>query len=102
MTTSVVERPDTSRYEIHVDGDGTAGFVTYRRDGDEIALLHTEIDPAYEGKGLGSVLARRVLDAARQQGLAVLPYCPFIRGWIARHPDYAELVPAGQRARFGL
>lgn len=102
MTTSVVERPDVDRYELHVAGDGVAGFVTYRRSPGEIAFLHTEIDPAYEGKGLGSVLARRVLDAARQQGLAVLPYCPFIRGWIARHPDYADLVPADRRAAFQL
>jgi predicted GNAT family acetyltransferase len=102
MTTSVVERPDVDRYELHVDGDGVAGFVTYRRAPGEIAFLHTEIDPAYEGKGLGSVLARRVLDAARDQGLAVLPYCPFIRGWIARHPDYVDLVPAARRAAFQL
>jgi predicted GNAT family acetyltransferase len=101
MATTVVEVPDATRYEIRVD-DTTAGFVEYHRFRDEIAFLHTEIDPAYEGKGLGSVLARHVLDAAREAHLAVLPYCPFIRGWMVRHPDYLDLVPDGQRARFGL
>jgi predicted GNAT family acetyltransferase len=42
------------------------------------------------------------LDSAREQGLAVLPFCPYIRGWVSKHPDYADLVPEGQRARFGL
>ncbi|GAA3515900.1 GNAT family N-acetyltransferase [Actinocatenispora rupis] len=101
MTSTVVDRPDTTRYEIRVD-DATAGFVEYHLFRDEIAFLHTEIDPAYEGKGLGSQLARYVLDAARERHLAVLPYCPFIRGWMTRHPEYLDLVPDGQRARFGL
>ncbi|MGH3434366.1 MAG: GNAT family N-acetyltransferase [Thermocrispum sp.] len=70
--------------------------------GTEIAFIHTEIDPKFGGKGFGSVLARSVLDAAREQGLAVLPYCPFIRCWFGKHPDYLALVPEATRAKFGL
>ncbi|HEY3501845.1 MAG TPA: GNAT family N-acetyltransferase [Actinocatenispora sp.] len=101
MATTVVDDPAATRYEISVDG-APAGFVEYHRFADEIAFLHTEIDPAYEGRGLGSLLARHALDAAREAHQAVLPYCPFIRGWMTRHPDYLDLVPDGQRARFGL
>lgn len=101
MATTVVDDPAATRYEISVDG-APAGFVEYHRFRDEIAFLHTEIDPAYEGRGLGSLLARHALDAAREGHQAVLPYCPFIRGWMTRHPDYLDLVPDGQRARFGL
>jgi predicted GNAT family acetyltransferase len=74
----------------------------YRRTGTAVAFTHTVIDPAFEGRGLGSVLARGALDAAREAGQSVLPCCPFIRGSIQRHPDYADLVPAERRAEFGL
>lgn len=101
MDTKIIDNAEADRYELYA-GDTRAGLVEYRRLADEITLLHTEIDPDFEGQGLGSVLARHVLDDARDRGLAVLPRCPFLNGWIARHPDYAELVPADQRDRFGL
>lgn len=101
MTTSVVDNPDKSRFEITDDGE-LAGFAEYYRYENELAFIHTEIDPAFGGRGLGSVLARAALDAAREQGVAVLPYCPFIRGWLGKHPDYVDLVPEAQRARFDL
>ncbi|MEV0523842.1 GNAT family N-acetyltransferase [Streptomyces sp. NPDC050439] len=101
MESRVANNPDRSRFEVF-DGDELAGFAEYHRYQDEIAFIHTEIDPRFEGRGLGGVLARAALGAAREQGLGVLPFCPFIRGWIGKHPDYADLVPQGKRARFGL
>jgi predicted GNAT family acetyltransferase len=89
------------RYEIVVD-DAVAGFVTYRDRGDERALLHTEVDRAFEGRGLASRLIRAALEDARSRGLAVLPHCPFVRSFIGKHPEYVDLVPASQRDRFGL
>ena len=89
------------RYEIAVDGE-PAGFVTYRDRGRERALIHTEIDAAFEGRGLASRLIRAVLDDARGRGLAVLPHCPFVRSFIGKHPEYADLVPEPQRERFGI
>lgn len=101
MQTTVVDRPERDRFEILADGE-VAGFAAYRLAEGEMRLTHTEIDDAFEGKGLGSVLARHALDAARDRGLAVLPDCPFIKNWIARHADYTDLVPAGARGRYGL
>ena len=101
METRVVDAPERARFEIFADGR-LAGFAEYNRSERQIEFTHTEIDPAFEGKGLGSILARAALDAAREAKLAVLPYCPFIKGWIAKHPDYADLVPEGRRAHFGL
>ncbi|MFD7516115.1 GNAT family N-acetyltransferase [Streptomyces niveus] len=101
MESRVADNPGRSRYEVF-DGDELAGFTEYHRYRDEIAFIHTEIDPRFAGRGLGGVLARGALGAAREQGLAVLPFCPFIRGWIGKHPDYADLVPQEQRAQFGL
>jgi predicted GNAT family acetyltransferase len=96
----VVDNPERGRFEIY-DGDEVAGFAEYHLHGTEIAFLHTEVANSFEGHGLGGTLARHALDDARERDRAVLPYCPFIRGWITRHPEYVDLVPAGHRARFG-
>ena len=89
--THVTNNESESRWEIRLGGD-LVGFAAYQRTPDEIVFTHTEIDDAYEGQGLGSRLARGALDDARARGLKVRPLCPFIRGWIKRHPDYADLV----------
>ncbi len=101
MAQLVTDNPEKSRFEIHEDG-ALAGFAEYHRSGDEIAFIHTEVDPAFEGRGFASQLARAALDASREQKLAVLPYCPYIRAWIKKHPEYTDLVPTSHRARFGL
>jgi predicted GNAT family acetyltransferase len=101
MAPRVADNPGRSRFEISEDGE-LAGFAEYHRYGDEIAFIHTEIDPRFEGRGLGGALARAALDEARERGLGVLPFCPFIRGWIVKHPEYTDLVPLEQRPRFGL
>ena len=89
--TEVVDVPSRSRFEVLVDGE-PAGLAAYRLREDAIVFLHTEIGDEYEGKGLGGVLVRAALDSARERGLRVVPSCPFVRGWIERHPDYADLV----------
>ena len=87
----VADAPERSRFEITVDG-ALAGFAVYRLRPGRITFVHTEIDDAYAGRGLGGRLARAALDDVRARGLAVRPDCPFIKGWIAKHPDYADLV----------
>jgi uncharacterized protein len=86
---------------IEVDGE-PAGFAQYRDRGSSISFVHTEIDDRYEGQGLGGRLISAALDDVRSRGLAVLPFCPFVRGYIERHPDYVDLVPASRRAQFSL
>ena len=97
----ITDNPDHHRYEIRVD-DELAGFVQYRRREGLIALIHTEIDARFEGKGLASQLIAGVLDEAREAGTAVLPFCPFVNGYISRHREYVELVPEEFRTEFGL
>jgi len=89
----VADAPDANRYEVHYDGE-LAGFAEYERRPDRLVFTHTEIDDAYEGKGLGGRLASGALDDARAQGLKVTPVCSFIAGYIDRHADYADLVVA--------
>jgi uncharacterized protein len=98
---TVVDNPTSNRFEVLVNGTA-AGFARYVRTDGRVSFTHTEIDSRFEGRGLGSILARGALDSARAQGASVLPFCPFIRGYIQRHPEYADLVPADQRARFEL
>jgi predicted GNAT family acetyltransferase len=101
MEPQVVDNPDQEQYEIRVDGE-LAGVVKYHlRDG-VIALLHTETDGRFRGHGLAGRLVQSTLDAVRERGLQVLPYCPYARRWIADHPAYADLVPEGQRDEFDL
>lgn len=97
----VSDHPEANRYEVHVGG-ALAGFAEYNRGPGQISFTHTEIDEAYNGRGLAGMLARKSLDEARASGVSVLPFCPFYRGWIAKHPDYIELVPESRRAEFGL
>lgn len=92
----VRDDPGRHRYRISVDGE-PAGVTTYRLDPDRITFLHTEIGERFEGHGAGSRLARFVLDDARRRGLLVTPVCPFIAGYIQRHPEYLDLVAEEDR-----
>jgi predicted GNAT family acetyltransferase len=97
----VADNPAASRYEVHVGGD-LAGFVEYHLRGPVISLIHTEVDPRFQGAGLAGHLARFTLDDARSRRLAVLPFCPYILSWIKKHPEYTDLVPEDRRAEFDL
>ena len=92
---------EAGRFVIAVDGE-EAGFAQYRDRGRALAFVHTEIDDRFEGQGLGGRLVAAGLDDVRSRGLAVLPFCPFVRGYIARHHEYLDLVPVTQRSQFGL
>jgi uncharacterized protein len=98
----VADEPEQSRFEVRV-GAELAGFAEYRRRPGLIAFTHTLVDPRFGGQGLGGRLVRSALDTARAEGLAVLPFCPFVRGFIAGHPgEYLDLVPTEHRGPFDL
>lgn len=99
MDWSVRDNSDEHRYEI-ARGEEVGGWVEYELRDDVMTMIHTEIDGSYQGEGLGSVLARGALDDARSRRLSVVPVCPFVRRYIQRHPEYAELVPPVRRAEF--
>jgi uncharacterized protein len=97
----VQDEPQRSRFEIRV-GDQLAGFAVYHLHGDVADFTHTEIADEFEGQGLGSKLIRAALEETRGAGRQVLPHCPFVRAFIAKHPEYADLVPPDARPRFDL
>jgi predicted GNAT family acetyltransferase len=98
---NVRDAPEQHRFEIWVDGV-LAGFTVYRSQPDRYTFVHTEIDPAFGGRGLASVLIKAALDEMRDRGIAVLPQCPFVLRYISRHTEYLDLVPAAERAKFDL
>ena len=80
------------RYEAWVDGV-LAGFADYQVTDVLIVFTHTEVKDAFEGQGVGSAIARYALDDVRSTGThRVLPMCPFIKGWMQRHPEYQDLA----------
>ncbi len=97
----IVNEPEEERYTISVDGE-PAGYTQYRDQDGGLAFVHTEIDDRFEGRGLGGRLISFALDDARSRGLSVLPFCPFVKAYIQRHPDYLDLVPENLRPRFEL
>ncbi len=89
---SVVNNPAERRYEARV-GEQLAGFAEYQLTDQLIVFTHTEVEPAYEGQGVGGAIAQYALDDVRTDGTrSVLPLCPFIKSWIGKHPDYIPLV----------
>jgi uncharacterized protein len=93
-TLVVRDNPEHRRYEAYV-GEELAGFSQYRVQPGVITFTHTKVDPDFEGRGVGSQLVRTELDEARARGLKVVPMCPFVRAYIARHAEYADLVVPG-------
>ena len=88
----ITKNEDGRRYEARLDGE-LAGFAEYQLTDELVVFTHTEVDPAYEGRGVGGALARFALDDVQAQGTRkVLPICPFIKAWIGKHPDYIPLV----------
>ncbi|MEU7847113.1 GNAT family N-acetyltransferase [Micromonospora parva] len=92
MQFTVTDVPTRERFEARDEAGAVAGFVTYQLTGSIIAYTHTEVDPAYEGRGVGSTLARAVLDDARSKRRTVVLICPFLADWVGKHPEYEDIV----------
>lgn len=88
---SVADNPSAFRYELRL-GDEVVGTIRYRSERSAIALLHTEVDPDLEGRGLGGRLVAWALDDIRRRGLRAVPMCSFVRSYVAEHPEYGDVV----------
>ena len=101
MATAVTDNPSASRFEITVDEE-LVGYLDYREHHGEYALPHTRVFSRFEGRGHGSTLVVRALEAIRERRGTVLPYCPFVPKVIREHPELIELVPESERESFGV
>lgn len=86
QTVRVSQADDASRYEIEFEG-ALAGFTHYRLEGSVIDFDHTEIDPAFGGRGLGTKLIEFAVTDARSKNLEIVASCPFVRKWIEDNPE---------------
>jgi hypothetical protein len=92
----VTDNQAGSRFEIRA-GQHLAELIYHRR-GDRLALIHTEVPEELEGRGIGGRLVTAAIDRAVREGLTIVPYCPFARDWLERHPDVAGRVTIDWRA----
>jgi len=97
MTITVTDVPEGDRFEARDEADAVAGVLTYQLTGTIIAYTHTKVEPQFEGQGVGSALARAAMDDARSRGRTVVPICPFVSGWLDKHPEYESLVARSTR-----
>ena len=85
--------PDESRYEARLGDDPTlAALIDYRLGSGWMALVHTEVREGFEGRGLGSRLVRAVMEDLREREIPVVPRCPFVIGWLQRHPEQHDIL----------
>ena len=94
----VRDNATAKRYEARI-GNHLA-LMTYERAPGQITFIHTMVPPALAGHRIADKMARIVLEDARAAGLAVIPRCPFVAAYIQRHPEYTDLVPTDERARY--
>jgi predicted GNAT family acetyltransferase len=86
----VIDNKAQQRFELVVDGHLAASF--YKRDGDVITFIHTEVPPELGGRGVGSKLVEGALDQVRSAGESVIAECPFVKAWIGKHSEYKDLL----------
>jgi predicted GNAT family acetyltransferase len=90
MSDAVSNNPAHQRYELKVDGHIAATY--YKIADGVITFIHTEVPPELGGKGIGSRLIRGALDQVRADGLKVIAECQFVKGYIEKHPEDANLL----------
>jgi predicted GNAT family acetyltransferase len=98
---TVTRDPVRHRYDAFAGGPEIAGFIDYQETSELVVLTHTEVDSSFEGRGVGSVLARSALEDIRERGLKALVICPFILGWLRRHREYVGVLYNAPPAKVG-
>jgi len=88
----VVDVPAAQRFEARGPDGELVGIAEYQLLGTVVAFTHTEVPPEHGGRGIASALIGAALDLVRESDHQVIPYCPFVRAWLVRHPDYLDLV----------
>lgn len=92
MPSAIRDNSALSRFEL--DCGGVTAFMNYRLAGEAITLDHTETPLQARGRGIASLLVEGVLRTARARGLKIIPRCPFVRAYLAKHPEFQDLIAA--------
>jgi len=89
----VRDNPSAHRFQLPTDGE--MAFLSYERRADGMVLVHTEVPPAFRGRGIGTALVKAGIDAARREGLRVVPVCPFVKAFLRTHPESSDMGRSG-------
>ncbi|MEZ5040285.1 MAG: GNAT family N-acetyltransferase [Saprospiraceae bacterium] len=89
----VLNNSEKNRFEVTIEGQ--TAICEYKLVKDRIIFTHTEVPPSLEGKGIASLLAKTGLEYAKAEQLKVMPLCPYVAGYIKRHPEYRSLLMQG-------
>ena len=90
----LTDNKDKKQYEFHIEGF-TPKIEYIKNNNGEIYLTHTEVPDQLGGRGIGSELVKQVLENIEKQGLRLVPLCPFVAGYIQKHPDWKRIVMRG-------
>lgn len=91
-----VARED-GRFTIAVDGK-TVGLTAFAdRDGQRV-FYHTEVDDAFGGRGLASLVIAEALAATRAEGLRIVPVCPTVAAYVRKHHEFDDVVDRPTKA----
>jgi uncharacterized protein len=96
---TIADNPVAHRFELR-SGAELAAYAEYNLLKEAVMFTHTEVLPAFEGRGIGGKIAAFALDDVRRRGLHVIPVCQFIAGYIRKHPEYRDLVTEESRRAF--
>jgi uncharacterized protein len=88
---TVEDNADERRYEARL-GSEVVGYIVYHLEPERITLIHTEVEPAFEHQGIAGRLVAGALDDIRSRGLSLVPVCPYVRSYVERHPEDADLA----------
>jgi len=91
MSLIVADAEERQRFEAELDGT-LAGVLEYVVKRGRLALIHTEVLPAFEGRGVAAGLTRFALDEARRRELMVIAICPYVRRYLETHPGDMDIV----------
>lgn len=96
MITEIEKLPLTdneAHHRFELSSGGHTAYIEYRRKGDKVFLIHTEVPAAMSGRAVGSVLVEKVFSHLEEMGLRMVPYCPFVRAYLKKHPEWERLRP---------
>ena len=100
---SLTVRDNVERHRFEIDlADGSFAIAEYNLPEGKIMFTHSEVPPHHEGQGLGTMLIRAGLSAARERGLQVIPICPFFAAYIKKHAEEQDLLDPAYRRVLGL
>jgi predicted GNAT family acetyltransferase len=90
----VIENNLKSRFEVKIDNE--VAFIDYKKSRNKIYLIHTEVPDTLSGRGVGTKLVRNVLHNVKSSGLQIVPWCPFVRKYLKKHPIWQKLTEKKQ------